>query len=66
MVGFKIQSMTLLWKKGNEIFEFAGDAHSGEAVEEVAAVGFGSESGVEDGDDAAVGVAADETPDSLF
>ncbi len=35
-------------------------------MEEVAAVGFCAEAGVEDGDDAAVGAAADEAADSLF
>jgi len=49
-----------------EVSDAVGDAHTGEGLEEVASVAFGFYSWVEDGDDAAVGAAADEAANSLF
>src|SRR5690606_33302535 len=52
-----------------KVGEFGGgthDAYAGKALEKIAAVGFCPEAWVEDGDDTAVGAAADETADALF
>ncbi len=57
-----------LWLAEEAGAGFAGDdlvVFDGEAGEELAAVGFGEDAGIEDGDDAAVGFFADEAADAL-
>lgn len=59
-------ALTIFGKDSRQLAHIIGDPHSREALEEVAAVAFGFDAGVEDSDDAAVGAAADQAADALF
>src|SRR4029079_5550189 len=65
MCGFRFNDVTLPKNLGN-IFQIACDFHFWQAVDEIAAVGFCSEAAVKNGNDAFVGLAANQTPDALF